>query len=111
MKAFCLDHLSSGDLKVSTWYPQITEDGQLKPVPEDVRAMAAKLAKTLSPECEWDAEAFVIRGYFKKFGPLYSNTVQFPCRIVGTRDYFAKNVHLDTQDGLLVIFVMNTNAG
>lgn len=111
MKAFCLDHLNSDDVKVSTWYPQITERGQLEPLPEDIRAMAAKLAKTLSPECPWDAEHFVIRGYFKKFGPLYSNTVQFPCRVAGTRNYFEQNVHLETQDGLLVIFVMKTNAG
>jgi hypothetical protein len=111
MKAFCLDHLNSDDVKVSTWYPQINERGQLEPLPEDIRTMAAKLAKTLSPECPWDAEHFVIRGYFKKFGPLYSNTVQFPCRVAGTRNYFEQNVHLETQDGLLVIFVMKTNAG
>jgi hypothetical protein len=111
MKAFCLDHLNGADLRVSAWYPQITEEGKLGPLPEEMRSMGATLAKSLSPDCPWDAEHFVIRGYFKKFGPLYSNTVQFPCRVAGTRNYFAQNVHLEDQDGLLVIFVMNTNAG
>lgn len=110
MKAFCLDHLNMGDLKVRAWYPEITEDSQLKTMPEEIRSLASTIARTLSPECPWDLEHFVIRGYFKKFGPLYSNDMQFPCRITGTRNYFAQNVHLQTQDGLLVIFVMDTHA-
>jgi hypothetical protein len=110
MKAFCAHYFNTRDLKVRAWYPQINEHGQLEAVPEEVSAMAAAIAKTLSPDCPWDHEHFVIKGYFKKFGPLYSSDVQFPCRVAGTRDYFARNVHIQTQDGLLVICVMETNA-
>jgi hypothetical protein len=73
--------------------------------------MASALAKRLSPDCEWDDEHFVIRGYYRRFGPLYSHEVQFPCRVAGTRDYFARNVHLDTQDGLLVICAVDSHGG
>jgi hypothetical protein len=110
MKAFCLDHLSTDDLKVRAWYPQITEEGQMQAVPEEVCSMASTIAKTLSPECPWDEEHFVIRGYFKKYGPLYNKDVQFPCRVAGTQNFFAQNVHLQTQDGLLVICEMATDA-
>jgi hypothetical protein len=111
MKAFCADHFNTSDLRVRAWYPLINECGELEAVPENVRAMATALAKTLSPDCPWDADHFVIKGYFKKFGPLYSSDVQFPCRVVGTRDYFTRNVHLQTQDGLLVICEIETSAG
>jgi hypothetical protein len=110
MKAFCLDHRNTGAMKATAWYPRINEHGQLDAVPEDVRSMASNIAKMLSPECPWDPEHFVIRGYFKKFGPLYSNDMQFPCRVPGTQNFFDQNVHLQTQDGLLVIFVMEANA-
>jgi hypothetical protein len=110
MKAFCLDHLSTGDLKVSTWYPDISDEGQLRPMTDKVHFLASDIAKSLSPECLWDSEHFVIRGYFKKFGPLYNTDMKFPCRVLGTRTYFEQHVHLRTQDGLLVIFELNTNA-
>jgi hypothetical protein len=111
MKAFCLEHITGNNLKVREWYPQINEAGQLQAIPEDIRFMASRIAQTLSPECMWDLEHFVIRGYFKKFGPLYSSDMQFPCRVAGTQHYFDQNVHLATQDGLLVIFKMDTHAG
>ena len=111
MRAFAQNHLGSTELRVRGWFPQISEAGQLQAVPADVRAMAAELAKKLSPDCEWDGEHFVIRGYYKQFGPLYSHDTQFPCRVAGTRDYFARNVHLDTQDGLLVICEVDSHGG
>jgi hypothetical protein len=109
MKAFGRDHASSEGMRVVAWYPDISEQGKLEPLPEDIRAAGAKIAKTLSPECPWDAEHFVIRGYFKRFGPLYDTEIEFPCRVTGTRDFFSQNVHLETQDGLLVIFVMHAH--
>jgi hypothetical protein len=96
---------------VRAWYPDIDGEGKLRPMGNEIRSLASTIAETLSPECPWDAEHFVIRGYFKKFGPLYSNEIQFPCRVAGTRAFFAENVHLQTQDGLLVIFLMDSNVG
>ena len=111
MRAFASTHLGSPEIRVRSWHPQIAEDGRLRAVPDDVRSMATTLAKTLSPDCPWDEDHFVIRGYYRQFGPLYSEDTQFPCRVAGTREYFAEHVHLDTQDGLLVICEVETNAG
>src|SRR5690606_9292847 len=84
----------------STLYPEIVGDGELAPMPPEARELAVRIARRLSPRCEFDPETFVIKGYWAPFGALYRDR-EFACRNPATTRYFARNLPEDTYDGVL----------
>jgi hypothetical protein len=82
-------------------YPQIEASGVLSPTPERVRALCQQVSAQLSPGCEFDPETFVLRGYYKQFGALYSS-FDFPCRSPGVAKYFSKALDAKGMDGLVI---------
>jgi len=85
-------------------YPEIKETG-LPEAPEEIRSFAKAVAARLSPECPYDSERFVIKGYFKKYGALYQN-LNFPCRNPVTSSFFKQQLDELNQDGLLTISLL-----
>jgi GNAT superfamily N-acetyltransferase len=97
-------------IRVEAWYPEINQAGEMDAIPDEVRRMAIRVAQRISPECEFRPDIFVIRGYYKRYGPLYKEH-SFPCQNPATRAYFQRNLDNSNQDGLFIfIHLVDTGA-
>ena len=83
-------------------FPEIDASGQLVPVPDGIRDLVTKLSAELSPRCAFNSETFVLKGYFKDFGALYSD-FNFPCRNPAVASYFDRYLDRSNMDGLLAV--------
>lgn len=108
MRAFARHYSSSPRMRVTAYYPKIKPDGTREAVPEEIQDVMLRAAKVLSPECPYDSDSFVIKGYFKRFGSLYKDT-DFPCRVEGTKRYFEHYLDGSNQDGLLVMLSLDAS--
>lgn len=96
-------HFVPRGLRSTGCYPQIVSGTQIATVPPGVVALARRAVQIISPECEFVSEKFVVKGYFKRFGPLYRDW-DFNCHDSNVRAYFNASLDSRNQDGLLVLF-------
>lgn len=83
------------------FHPCIDDNGDVAPPSPETRATAAQVAATLSPECEYDADRFVIRGFLTKYGALYAHRDHVTSREAGANAFFDR---MARDDGLLIFF-------
>ena len=98
------EYTADSNLEISL-YPQINKEGELDPVPGEIRDLAVLVTQRISPGCEFVPETFVNKGYFKSFGALYREPV-FPCHNPATEQYFERVVDYSNQDGILILVRM-----
>jgi hypothetical protein len=85
------------------FHPKINADGSVERPAEEARRVAEQIAFRLSPECDFDSETFVMRGFLKKYGEIYRE-IPPPSRKEGTTRFFDQHIDIGNQDALLVIF-------
>jgi hypothetical protein len=94
--------LSTNSTVSLTMYPQLSDGGQLEPVPAAIRSLAVRVAEKISPGCELDPVTLVNKGYYKRFGPIYKEPV-YHSRNPATNRYFEETLDHANQDGILVL--------
>lgn len=85
-------------------FPKILSATRVE-APQEIRDLARVVVERLSPECPYDDERFIIKGYFKKYGALYQN-LDFPCRNPLTQSFFTTALDSTNQDGLLTVSIL-----
>lgn len=87
------------EIEFSSVLPAITAAGELAPVPDAHRAALNDIVGLISRPEKFNRDTFVVSGYYAAFGALYKDYT-FACTSPEVRDYFARHVRWDTQDGL-----------
>jgi hypothetical protein len=81
--------------------PKITEDGGMEPVDDEARETAARIAKALWPECEYDADNFVVRDFLGEYGRDIWRVPPPDSARPGTIRFFNEKLRGDNQDALM----------
>ena len=92
----------------SSFYPKIVSSDQIEAPSSSVCEFAHKVAKMISPECEFSDIDFVIRGYYKKYGFLYKEHY-FKSNNKVVNSYIKNILDHDNQDGILLINEVTPN--
>jgi hypothetical protein len=100
-RQFAREFSATSDLDL-TMYPQITEECELEPMPDEIRDLAGRVAEKISPGCGLDPSTFLNRGYYKRFGPIYKEPVYYSHNPVTNR-YFEQTLDHSNQDGILLL--------
>jgi hypothetical protein len=90
-----------GQLEFSTVLPVIEQDGSLASVPIQHQGYLDEIVAMISQPEKFRRETFVVSGYYAAFGNLYKN-YDFRCKSGAVREYFARHVRWETQDGLFL---------
>jgi hypothetical protein len=98
---FAREFSANTDLDLNM-YPQITDDCELGPMPDEIRDLAVQVAERISPGCGLDPKTFVNKGYYKRFGPIYKEPIYYSRNSVTNR-YFEQNLDHSNQDGILML--------
>lgn len=87
----------------ASFHPRIAPGATIEEVPPDTRRVAARIAARLSPNCHFDADRFVIRGFLSEFGSIYREPPP-DSRVSATSEYFRRHVRYEDQDALLMLY-------
>jgi len=90
-----------GMLEFSRVLPVIEPNARLQPIPEQHRAHLNEIMSMISRPERFRSDTFVVSGYYEAFGPLYK-AYEFRCKDEAIREYFARHVHWESQDGLFL---------
>jgi hypothetical protein len=83
------------------FFPKIGDDGEIEPVDDETRDTAVRVAKALWPECELDAENFVVRDFLGQYGKDIWRVPAPGTARPGTTRFFKEKLRGDNQDAVM----------
>lgn len=84
------------------FYPKINEEGDIDPVPENIQLLGQKISKVISPDREFVSSKFVIKGYYKSLGAIFTDH-KFSTKDSPIQRCFDKNVDASNEDGMFIL--------
>lgn len=97
--------------KHSEWserlFPKIAADGDLMPIDAGTRDIATRITAKLWPDCEFDAQSFVVRDFLGTYGQDIWRVPVATSSDAGVNRFFAHHLRPDNRDALLVIYLFN----
>jgi hypothetical protein len=98
-----------GMFEVGAVLPTILPGAQLAPIPSEHAAHLQEIVGMISDPSKFKIETSVVAGYYAAFGDLYKN-YDFRCRNAAVREYFARHVRWETQDGFFLAVPFDATA-
>jgi hypothetical protein len=87
-------------------YPQIGEQGRVKPIPSEVAKIAAGALLHFAPNGAMDMQSLVIKESFKSQGDLFSE-YKFNCRNKNVQSFFDNNLCAKDKDCLMMVISLD----
>jgi hypothetical protein len=90
-----------------TLHPKIGPDGGTDPIDADIRAKAIDIATSLWPECELDADRFVLKDFLGKYGRDIWRVPVAESSDPGVNRFFERYLRPDNQDALMAFYLFH----
>jgi hypothetical protein len=87
-------------------HPAITEDAELAPMDPATRQVAADIARTLWPDCEFDPSTFAVKDFLDKYGRDIWRVEFSESSNPGANRFFRRHLRPGNQDALLGLCVI-----
>ena len=91
--------------------PKITADGHAEPIDPKTRQAASEVAAALWPECEFDADNFVVKDFLGEYGRDFWRVPLAESSDPGVNKFFERHIRPGNRDALLVFYAFDTPVG
>ena len=88
--------------------PKITADGHAEPIDPKTREAATRVATALWPECEFDADHFVVKDFLGEYGRDFWRVPLAESSDPGVNKFFQRHIRPGNRDALLVFYAFDT---
>jgi hypothetical protein len=84
------------------YFPKISDEGDLDPIPSEIQELGKSISKLISPTREFLPDKFIIKGYYKDYGALYSDH-KFNSYLSELQNFFRDHLDDENEDGFFIL--------